>query len=233
MKSVWILLLGCGAIAEFFLLLYAPGLAIEIFAVVLLGMVLAGFCIRGQDSFLLGLPPIPVAGIPFMEGMTSATYPQVFLFRVELRNLYLLFAVAFYGLALLAIGFAGLQASIFSYYAPIGYGLVLSLTAIGTALVWVKERRLVRLRHVSLGSVKPSSGMSAPESYSYQFWDKDGERRGNCVLLRPALMSKPQPLTPVFFDPSDPDFNKAGFSFVFHKFIIVDSRHAPRRNQES
>jgi hypothetical protein len=75
--------------------------------------------------------------------------------------------------------------------------------------------------------------MSAPESYSYQFWDKDGERRGNCVLLRPALMSKPQPLTPVFFDPSDPDFNKAGFSFVFHKFIIVDSRNAPRRNQES
>lgn len=230
MKFVWIMLLGCAAVFEFCLLLYAPNLAIAIFAALLLAMVLAGFCIRGDDSFVVGLPALPVGGIPFMEGMTSAVYPQAFLFRVEIRNLYLLFAVAFYGLFLLVIALAGKQESIFSYYAPIGFGLALAAISIGTAVAWLKERRLVRLRQVALGSVRDPSGTSSAQSFTYQFWDTTGERRGNQVLVQPALMSKPEPLTPVFFDAADPDFNKAGFSFVFHRFVIVDSRHVAQAN---
>jgi hypothetical protein len=233
MKFVWIMLLGCAAVFEFFLLLYLPNLAIALFASALLAMVLAGFCIRGQDLFVIGLPAIPVGGIPFMEGMTSAAYPQAFLFRVEIRNLYLLFAVAFYGLFLLVIALAGKQASIFSYYAPIGCGLALAAASLGTAVVWLKERRLIRLRQVTLGLVKGPSNVSFSQSFTYQFWDTTGERHGNQILVKPALMSKPGALTPVFFGPSDPDFNKAGFSFVFHKFVIVDSRHVPLANQKS
>lgn len=233
MNTARILLLGFAVVIEFFLLIYAPNVAIGIFAVVLLGMVLVGFCIRVDDSFVIGLPPIPTSGIPLMEGMTSAAYPQAFLFRIELRNLYLLFAIAFYGLFLLVIALAQKQESIFSYYAPIGYGLGLGAASIATAVTWLKERRLVRLRQVTLGSVAPPAGVASSQSFTYQFWDTNGERRGNQVLTRPALMSKPEPVTPVFFDPADPDYSKAGFSFVFHKFVVVDSRHVPQASHQS
>ncbi len=227
MKSTWILLLGCAAIVEFFLLIWLPDIAISAFAAVLLATVVAGFCLRGPESFVVGLPAMPVAGLQFMSGMTSATYPQAFLFRIELRNLYLLFAVTFYAIALVVVVLTGHRDFIFSFYAPISYGLVLGAAAGGLALLWVRERRLVRLRHVTLGNVRSASGSSGSLSFTYEFWDLHGDRRGNSVQLRPGLMSRPEPVTPVFFDPSDPDFNKAGFSFVFHRFVVVDSRHLP------
>src|ERR1700760_4755711 len=151
MRSIWIFLLGCAAVVEFCLLIFMPDLALEAFAVVLLGIVAAGFFLRAPEMFVIGLPAMPVGGLPIMEGMTSASYPQAFLFRTELRNLYLLFAISFYGLFVFVIALTGKRESIFSYYAPIAYGLLLAAGSLATSTLWVRERHLIQQKHVTLG----------------------------------------------------------------------------------
>lgn len=220
--------LGVVAVFEFFLLLFFPAIAMESFAAVLLLAIAAGFAVRGQGWFLLELPAGARSGVQVMPGVVTASYPQTCLFRIELRNLSLLFAATAYGLFLLIVGLAGKESTFFSYNVPIVVGFGLAAYAAVGSLVWLKERRLVRLRKVTLGLVHPPPPGTLTPQYGYQFFDLSGERRGGMVVLRRLLMSGPQLLTPVFFDPKFPDYNKAGFSFLFHRFVVVDARHLPK-----
>ena len=220
-----IFVLGVAAIAEFFLLWLAPAFAILAFSAVLLVSVVTGFTIRDNGWFLLSLPALPISGKPMMEGMSTAQYPQVFLFRIGFRNLYLLYLATLYGVALLVLVFTRRYQAIFSYHVPIVYGMLLAGYALFVALVWVKERRLIKLLRVALGLVDRPPIVSFAPQVSYQYFDWGGERRGGVVRFHPLLMSKPDLFTPVFFDPNDADSSKPGFAFWFHRFAIVDSRH--------
>jgi hypothetical protein len=221
--------LGVVAVFEFFLLLFFPSVAIESFAVALLVAIATGFAVRGQGWFLLDLPAGARSGVQVMPGVVTATYPQTCLFRIELRNLPLLFTAIFYCMFLLVVALADKQNFVFSYDAPIVIGFALATYAAVACLVWLKERRLVRLRKVTLGLVHPPPPGALTPQFGYQFFDLNGDRRGGMVVLRRPLMARPQLLTPVFFDPKFPDYNKAGFSFLFHQFVVVDARHLPQK----
>ncbi len=223
--------LGVVAVFEFFLLLFFPSVAMESFAVVLLTAIAAGFFVRGQRWFLLELPAGARSGVQVMPGVVTASYPQTCLFRIELRNIPLLFAAAAYGVFLLIVGLADKESTFFSYNVPIATGFALAAYAALGSLVWLKERRLVRLRKVTLGLVHPPPPGTLTPQFGYQFFDLNGERRGGMVVLRRFLMDKPQLLTPVFFDPKFPDYNKAGFSFLFHRFVAIDARQLSDKAQ--
>lgn len=227
MSLVLIFLLGVFAIAEFFLLWLAPAWAILVFATGLLGLILLGFALRDNGWFLLSLPALSEAGTLMMEGMVSAQYPQVFLFRIKLRNLYLLGLATFYGVALAVLAITGRYEAVFSYYSPITVGMVLAGYALLVALVWLKERRLVRMLRVSLGQVSAPQPASFVCQMGYQYFDWSRHRRGGMVQFYPLLMSSPHLVTPVFFHPKDDTFSKPGFAFWFHRFDIVDVRHTP------
>ena len=220
-----IFVLGVAAIAEFFLLWLAPAFAILAFSAVLLLSVVIGFAIRNNGGFLLSLPALPISGKPMMEGMFTARYPQVFLFRIGFRNLYLLNLATLYGVALLVLILTRRYQAVFNYPIPIVYGMLLAGCALIVAQVWVKERRLVKLLRVALGRVDPPPIVSFAPQVTYQYFDRGGERRGGVVRFHHLLMSKPDLFTPVFLDPNDADFGKPGFAFWFHRFAIVDSRH--------
>ena len=227
MSLVLIFLLALAAMAEFFLLWLAPAFALLALASALLILVVTGFAIRDNGWFLLFLPALPVIEKPLMEGMPNVPYPQVFLFRIRLHNLYLLLLPTLFAMVVLVLAFSKHQA-VLNHYGAIACGMVLSGYALLIAVVWLKERRLVKLLRVAIGCVTSgSAGLDEPR-YSYQYFDwTTHERRGGVVRFHRWLMSRPDLLTPVFFDPRDADYSRPGFAFWFHRFAIVDSRHTP------
>jgi hypothetical protein len=227
MSLSFVFFLGVIAIAEFFLLWLAPAWAILVFATGVLGLVLLGFALRNNGWFLLFLPALSEPGTHMMEGMVSARYPQVFLFRIKLLNLYLLGLATFYGVVLAVLALTGRYPAVFSYYSPIAIGMVLAAYALLVALVWLKERRLVRMLRVSLGQVSAPHAASVVCQVGYQYFDSSRQRRGGIAQYYPLLMSPPRLVTPVFFEPGHDPFSKPGFAFWFHRFDIVDTRHTP------
>jgi hypothetical protein len=220
-----IFVLGVAAITEFFLIWLSPAFAILAFSAVLLIPVMIGFAIRDNGWFLLSLPAVPISGKPMMDGMFTAQYPQVFLFRIGFRNLYLLYLATLYGVALLVLVLTRRYQAVFNNPIVIAYEMLLAGYALIVTLVWVKERRLLELLRVALGRVDRPPIVSFAPQVSYQYFDWGGERRGGVVRFHHLLMSKPDLFTPVFFDPTDADSSKPGFAFWFHRFAIVDSRH--------
>jgi hypothetical protein len=191
-------------------------------------MVLLGFAIRDNGWFLLSLPPLPVSGKPLMEGMYSAQYPQVVLFRIRFHNLYLLFLATLYGVVVLVLALSKQYQAVFNYYTPIACGMLVGGGSISVAVVWLKERRLVKLLRVAIGLVNQPSAVWSEPQYGYQYFDwTTHQRRGGVVRFHRLLMSRPDLFTPVFFDPKDAHYSRPGFTFWFHRFAVVDSRHTP------
>lgn len=226
MSLVVVFVLGLVAMAEGFLLWLLPGVGILAFAATLVITVLAGFAIRTPGWRQVSIPALPMSGRRLMEGMYSAQHPQVFRFRIDLRNLYLLNLATLYAVALAILALSGKYARVFSYEFPMTLGIVLAAYCLFLAVTWLKERRLLKTSIAAMGLVDPPHPVSLKPSFGYQYFDQNGQRRGGIVPFHRRLMSKPDRFTPVFFSATNPEFCKPGFAFLFHRFEIADSRHA-------
>jgi len=102
---------------------------------------------------------------------------------------------------------------------PLG-GILTSL-AVLLAWTWVTERVLLRTSQMRLGIVHSRMGDG---EWSYEYFDFEKQRRGGTAFPWNRITHQ---LMPVFVDAKTGEKSKPGFAFIFHKFVLTDSRHKP------
>lgn len=102
----------------------------------------------------------------------------------------------------------------FSYFV----GGITSL-AVLLAWTWATERVLLRRCQMRLGIVHSRMGDG---EWSYEYFDVDGQRRGGTAFPWNRITHG---MMPVFVDPKSGEWSKPGFGFIFHKFVLAETRH--------
>ena len=230
MRAAKILSSGVGALLLAAVVIVYFKFAVLSFAASVGLAVLAGSLVPGQRFIGFMLPALQE--FPYEEvvpGVTPQPYPQLFVFRCEVRNLWLLVVSPFYSLSLAAFvlsrpdlrwegSFAWEQFP--GPFIRIFAGWVTGL-AVFFAWRWLVERVLLQRADIGLGGIHALFG---PGEVTYEYFDRNGDRRGGMATIFSSIVS---PLSPVFIHTRLLHFSLPGFAFLFHRFTVVDSRHLP------
>ena len=177
-----------------------------------------------------------------MPNLQAQPYPQVCAFRASTRNLWILLIPA-----LLAIGLSAAMFSTPSETASVpspdaaqqqpvdhshdsyewigGLWWIIPLIFWGAGMLvttWIRERILLLKSVARLGVVVAAHG----GEFSYWFYDEHGDRLGGFAPHR-AGVAIISPFIPVFWNPKNSTKHRPGFAFLFHGFVVTDSRHLP------
>ena len=209
--------------------------ALLCFAAAVLFQVVAGFLLRCANLRPLYLPAlVDFAWDEVAPGVKPQPYPQLFVFRTEICRLWLLIISPLYSLALAVFVLLRLDvrwAGTFEWDVFPGPFLgcfvgMLTGLAVLSGWFWASERWLLRRGIARLGVVH---AQLADNRRTYEYCDLQGERRGGTAAVYGQVTS---PVTPVFVDSHVPDRSKPGFGFLFHRFVVVDSKHLSNQELE-
>jgi len=205
-------------------------LAILGFAAAVTILVLTGFLVPNPGIFSFLLPAITEEELDeIAPDIRAQSYPQLFVFREEIRNLPLLLVSPLYSLGLATLvlvrpdlKWAGnFEWEIFPglFIRPLG-GILTSL-AVLLAWTWAAERILLRRSEMRLGIIHSRMGDG---EWSYEYFDLQKQRRGGTAFPWNRITHR---VMPVFVDSGTGERSKPGFAFIFHRFILVETRHIP------
>ena len=88
---------------------------------------------------------------------------------------------------------------------------------------WALECYFLRTFKVAWGLVAPAAATLRPHSYSYQFLDGSGARYGGQV----QMLGNNRSVLFVFYDPRNPEHNRAHPSLHFHRVVELFSETQP------
>jgi len=205
------------------------------FAASIMLLVVIGFVIGKPRTFTFLLPAVDDRDLDQLtEEMKAQPYPQLFVFRADIRNLFLLLVSPLYAMGLTACvllrpdlkwegNFAWDKLNGFLGY-PVG---AITSLAVLLAWTWAAERLLLRRCQMRLGIIHSRMGEG---SWSYEYFDVDGERRGGTAF---PWNRATHSVMPVFVHSKRGDWSKPGFGFIFHEFVLTESRHLPGEFREA
>ena len=227
MRALRIALSGFGVLALLLCVVTWPYPSAFALGVAILLFVSAGFLVRPHPAFVLSLPAFePGEPLPILSGASLAEqFPQGLVFTVAVRLLWLLAVGIVLSMVFGSWAFIQIQAGhrdLFGESNPMFQAgiFIVALTAT-MAVVWLRERILLRTGTVALGAVYRQG-----DYFMYEYFDVNGERHGGLALPAWASFGISN-VTLVFFRPASPEDSKPGFEFLFHKFRLVDKRHLP------
>jgi hypothetical protein len=232
MRDVGGIILAFGGIVAVVLVVTNFHVAVIVFGSAALGMVIAGQAISMQEFYLALIPPVQQALVAeLFPGLVPQPYSQAVLFRAKVRALPGLLLTALFSIAYAVV----FVSDVWRHWSwrPSSWQLPLLVLWYVWALVtasaviagwrWLSERMLLHRGAVTWGVI----GSTWQESVlSYWFFNADRERCGGTARHYPWHIIT-SPLTPIFVNSRKADFNKPGFSFVFHQFAVADIHHAP------
>lgn len=230
MRPAKIFLMGVGALLALVFIVTNFRVALLTFAVAVSALVITGFALPNPGLFSFLLPAIHDENLSELTADIKAQpYPQLFVFRAETRNLFLLLISPLYSLGLAAFVLARFDlkwAGTFEWEAFPGafikpFAGVLTSLAVLLAWTWAAERKLLLRGAMRLGIIHSQMGDG---EWSYEYFDAAGERMGGTAFPWNRLTHH---ITPVFVDQRVGERSKPGFAFLFHKFTLVESRHLP------
>ncbi len=205
--------------------------AAVVFAGVLIAPILGGFLIPVQRYTALYVPPFRGSGGVLMPNLQAQPYPQVCAFHTGVRNLWLLLIPAMLAIVVSGLIFTSSQdqpadtgGGGFEWVGGIWWLVpVLFWGAAMLATEWVRERWLLLKGVARLGVLVSGAG----RELSYWFYDEKGDRLGG-IAPHHAGVTIVSPYIPIFCNPKKSERHRAGFAFLFHRFVVVDSKHLPR-----
>jgi hypothetical protein len=217
---------GLGTLTLFCLLLVDPKAAFLASSAFLFSLFTLGFLYQPQvQLFTLTLGPVEEGDpVPRMSGqLLGAPYPLEYIFRIELRNLWLAAAVAFIPMAvfiwywstpgeIVLHGFPPLELTILPMYMFGSVWWVLKR--------WLTERRMLTRVMINWASIFPGDC-----GISYQFYDHHGERHGGMATEKNLQLDADDNLAIVIAKADNPDISKLSCTFFFHRFVAVDVRN--------
>ena len=224
-----------------------PTSAALIFAAILIAPVLFGFLLPIQKFVALYVPAFSDAAGALMPNLEAQPYPQLCAFRTYTRNLWILLVPALLAICMSAAIFAmpadtppnpssgSAQQSSADWHpadeSPHRWDWIGSLwwlvpvTFWGAAMLvvtWIRERILLMKSVARLGMLTAAKD----GDLSYWYYDEDGNRLGG-VARHHAGVAILSPITPIFCSRKNSAKHRPGFAFLFHGFVVMDSRHLP------
>lgn len=227
MDKPWqVIAVGLLALLLFVALILKPEWAYILASGFLLLMFSAGFLYQPKASyFILTLPGIEnPEERPQMSGhVLGSTYPEEYVFRVDVKNLWVLGVIAFIPVTTLLWFTSGGTKLTLHGFPP--YELtVLPVYVFGAVWVvmrrWIQERRILRDPWVTWAGLG-RAGCGVP----YQFLDQNRERRGGLMQSRHLAIEPNDTIAIVFSELKNPDQSRLSCDFLFHTFRLVDVRH--------
>jgi hypothetical protein len=168
--------------------------------------------------------------MPRYQGQeVGENYPQLLVFRIVLKRLYLLLLPILAPVGALMWMFArgplsvvheGWDNPLILYL--VGYG---SIPIFIIATSWLRERWLMNRGTVRLGGIQPANIYGGRPQYRYEFLAPNGDRCGGmyrATFWRPSLESN---FTPVLVDRDNFERHLPVTALVFHRFELVDRQH--------
>jgi hypothetical protein len=230
MRTAKIFLMGIGAMLLVALVVTNLRVAILGFAAAVTILVLLGFLVPNPRTFSFLLPAITEDELDeIAPDIRAQSYPQLFVFSEEIRNLPLLLISPLYSLGLATFVFVrpdirwagSFEWETFPgpFIRPVG-GILTSL-AVLFAWTWAAERILLRRSEMRLGIIHSRMGDG---EWSYEYFDLQKQRRGGTAFPWDRITHR---VMPVFVDSGTGDRSKPGFAFIFHRFILTETRHMP------
>ncbi|MFZ0478789.1 MAG: hypothetical protein WAL71_06535 [Terriglobales bacterium] len=222
--------MGIGAMLLVALIVTNLKLAVLGFATAVIMLILTGFLVPNPRTFSFLLPAITKEELDeIAPDIRAQSYPQLFVFREEIRNLPLLLISPLYslGLATLVIVRPDLRwAGSFEWETFPGpfirpLGGILTRLAVLLAWSWAAERILLRRSEIRLGVIHSRMGDG---EWSYEYFDLQKQRRGGTAFPWNRITHR---IMPVFVDSRTGERSKPGFAFIFHRFILAETRHMP------
>jgi hypothetical protein len=234
MRAPLTLGIGFAALIVLFTAITFPAYASILILTLILAVVLAGWVLRPAGNYLnLSLAAVSGEGILRYDGeAVGESYPQLLLFRVMLRRLYLIALpiLAPLGMLMWILNRGPASAINTAWDSPVilyvvGYGfLPIVIISIG----WLRERWLISHGLVVLGIISPVGNLTDRPQFRYEFIAPDGARYGGMYggrwYSRKNSLSN---FTPVLVDPANPERHLPVTALLFHQFKLVERRHLP------
>ncbi|MCU1285678.1 MAG: hypothetical protein JWO13_2028 [Acidobacteriales bacterium] len=228
MTNVWQLLLtGFTCLVLLFFAIADLRIAYAIASAILFLGFAAGFLFQPKGEFVsMTLPGLEGGFSPVLNGTDiGEAFPQIIFLRIELVNLAFLGFVAFIPIAILIWIISGNDVSPGSGFPPANVVIVpmylfwLPFSFIGT---WIRERYLLHNAEIFWAFFQVSGS-----NYSYQFFDPLGDRWGGLGNLRFRVPPERDTIALAVARAQNLDESKLSFSFMFHRFVVIDRIHAP------
>jgi hypothetical protein len=228
MTKVWqILLTGLTCLVIFIYSIVDLRIAYAIASGILFIGFAAGFLLQPKSEFCsMFLPAMEMEYSPILDGNElGESFPQVITFRIEVVNLAFLGFLGFIPIAVILWVASGNDISPGSGFPPTNVVLVpifLFLHPLSLIGTWLRERYLLHRGKAYWALFRPSRN-----HYSYEFFDDHGDRWGG---VEHSMFKSPNELDDIALAVArtdDLDESKLSFSFRFHRFIVIDRRHAP------
>src|SRR5437016_2984547 len=203
MRPAKIFQMGVGALLALVFIVTNFRVVLLTFAVAVSALVITGFALPNRGLFSFLLPAIHDENLSELTADIKAQpYPQLFVFRAETRNLFLLLISPLYSLGLAALVLARFDlkwAGTFEWEAFPGafikpFAGVLTSLAVLLAWTWAAERKLLLRGAMRLGIIHSQMGDG---EWSYEYFDAAGERMGGTAFPWNRLTHH---ITPVFVD---------------------------------
>ncbi len=243
MESVGIFVLGVVGLVAAFLIPPIQGYVLSVMAISPLALLVIGqfWLPRSKRDIQVWFNPIifeldgelisPEPGIPFgrLSGkdLTYGLFKQWHEFEIVTYRFWLLAAIGLSSLA--AVWLVSLIKP--SLTLAFGYYYISCFTwtfVISLAMRWIFERRMLRLKGVSVGTF--SAKTYAKPAYLqilYHFIDPEGHYRGGC--FDSVFCNQSDSLTIIFYDENDPDRSIPASALMFHKLVWKEKETSERR----
>ena len=218
--------LGFGALFLGAAVLSHPFHALMCFAGAILMTVTAGFLLQPKSEYALtylGGLTNREALLVFDNQEIGAEYPQLLVFAVHLRRLWLLGIVTFTSLGFLVIAphtYLRNVRDVTLHYSVL-WAVNVGLLLFTFAAAWVRERWILFRSTYRLGIV-----YNWIKGYcAYEFVGLDGLWTGGSYEWNPWNFAPLSNLAPVLISERNPEQHMPATACIFHQFELIDRRH--------
>lgn len=235
MRTARIFGIGCLTLIIVFTMEAFPAITAMAIAGIILGAVLLGWILRPQGRYVT----VPLAGQDrespplYFDGQAiGETYSQILIFRIDVRNLWLLAIPTVIPMTFLVWAFQKRPVNAFDEaWANISLMYWVSFAAVPifvATYAWFRERWLLFRGMVVLGFVSEEMPFTGKTPFlRYEFLVPDGERYGGIYHWKLWSLEANGNVTPILVDRGDFNRHVPAVGLVFHKFVLVTRQHLP------